>query len=46
LIFDLIGTPNEEEINIIPREKSRKFVKSLKKREPKSFEAIFPKASS
>eukprot|EP00828_Plagiopyla_frontata_P047737 TRINITY_DN8920_c0_g2_i2.p1 TRINITY_DN8920_c0_g2~~TRINITY_DN8920_c0_g2_i2.p1 ORF type:complete len:298 (+),score=40.30 TRINITY_DN8920_c0_g2_i2:122-895(+) len=45
LIFEYIGTPSDEEINIIPREKSKAFVKSLPKRKPKNFEQIFPKAS-
>jgi len=41
----MIGTPTEEEISNIPREKSRKFVKSLPKRKGKNLEALFPKAS-
>jgi len=45
LIFDIIGTPTDEEINNIPREKSRKFVKCLPKRKGKPFETLFPKAS-
>lgn len=45
LIFEVIGTPSEEEIATIPREKSRKLVKSLPKRKGKSFESIFPKAT-
>jgi len=38
LIFEYIGTPSDEEINIIPREKSKAFVKSLPKRKPKNLE--------
>ncbi len=34
----MIGTPTEDEINAIPREKSRKFVKSLPKKKAKTFE--------
>jgi len=45
LIFELIGTPGEEEISTIPREKSRKLVKSLPKRKAKSLESLFPKAT-
>jgi len=45
LIFDMIGTPTDEEINSIPREKSRRFVKSLPKRKGKDFNVLFPKAS-
>lgn len=45
MIFDFIGTPTEEQIARIPKEKSRQLVKSLKVRKPKSFETFFPKAS-
>lgn len=41
----MIGTPSDEEVNAIPREKSRKFVKSLPKRKAKNWESVFPKAS-
>jgi mitogen-activated protein kinase 1/3 len=38
MIFDMLGTPTDEEINNIPREKSRKFVKSLAKKKGKNFD--------
>lgn len=45
IIFEVIGTPSDEEIGSIPREKSRKLVKSMPKKKGKSLESIFPKAS-
>lgn len=45
IILEVIGTPTEEEIGSIPREKSRKLVKSMPKKKGKSLESIFPKAS-
>lgn len=44
MIFDLLGTPSEDEINNIPRDKSKKLVRSMPKKKGKSFEALFPKA--
>ena len=41
----MIGTPDDNEIEQIPREKSRKFVKSLPKKKGKVWETVFPKAS-
>ncbi|EAR83980.2 MAP kinase (macronuclear) [Tetrahymena thermophila SB210] len=43
-IFDLIGTPLENEIQMIPYDEYRKFIRELPKREPKQFEKIFSKA--
>jgi len=45
LIIDVFGNPTDEEINSIPKEKSRKFMKSLPKKQPKSFEALFSQAN-
>jgi len=45
LIIDVFGNPTEEEINKIPKEKSRKFLKSLPKKNPKNLEAMFPNAN-
>lgn len=46
LIFDVLGTPSEEEIKNIPREKSQKLVKSMAKKKGKSLESLFPKANA
>ena len=45
IILEVIGTPTDEEIGSIPREKSRKLVKSMPKKKGKTLESIFPKAS-
>ena len=45
LILNILGTPNEEEIEAIPRAKSREFMNSLEKRKGKGFETLFPDAS-
>ena len=45
LIIDVFGNPTDEEINAIPKEKSRKFLKSLPKKPQKSFETIFANAN-
>ncbi len=45
LIFEVIGTPTDEEINKIPKEKFRKMIKAMPKRTGKSFDKIFTKAS-
>jgi len=44
-IFDIIGTPQNEEIATIPYEEYRKFIKELPKRPCKQFDKIFTKAS-
>jgi hypothetical protein len=41
-----MGTPSEEEINSIPKEKYRKLVRALPKRQGKPFEKIFNSASA
>ena len=45
IILDVIGTPNEEDVEQIPREKSKLFVRGLEKREGIGFESLFPDAS-
>lgn len=45
MIFEVIGTPTEEEINAIPKEKYRKMIRQLPKRTGKPFNKIFSKAS-
>ena len=45
LILNTLGTPTEEEIEAIPRAKSREFMKSLEKRKGKGFERMFPDAN-
>jgi len=45
LIIDTFGNPTEEEINNIPKEKSRKFLRSLPKKQAKPFETLFPNAN-
>lgn len=45
LIFELIGTPSEEEIEAISNPKSRKFVQRCKKMEKRDLKTIFPDAS-
>lgn len=44
-IFELIGTPNQDEIKSIPYEEYRNFLKQLPKRPSKDFANLFPKAS-
>jgi serine/threonine protein kinase len=46
LIIDVFGNPTDEEINSIPKEKSRKFLRSLPKKQPKNLEAMFPNANT
>ena len=41
LIFDLIGTPEEEDIQAIPNLKSRRLVDSFTKRAPRDFSSFF-----
>ena len=45
LIFEILGSPTNEEIEIIPTEKSKKLVKSLPKRKGKNLETLFPNAN-
>ena len=45
LIFEVLGTPSESELNDIPKEKYRKLAKSLPKRPGKPFEKLLPSAS-
>ena len=45
MIIDVLGTPSEEEINNVPREKSRSLLRSLQKKKPKNLETIFKNAS-
>jgi len=45
LIIEVLGTPTDEEINNIPREKSRKLLKSLTRKKGKNLENIFTNAS-
>lgn len=42
LIFEVLGTPTESELNAIPKEKYRKLAKSLPKRAGKPFEKMLP----
>ena len=41
-----MGTPTEQEINSIPRDKFRKMVKQIPKRVGKPFKNLFPNASN
>ena len=41
----MLGTPSEEEIEAIPRAKSREFMKSLEKRKGKGLERIYQGAN-
>jgi len=45
LIFELIGTPTEEEIAEIKNPKSRRFVEKCQKRDAKDLSGIFPNIS-
>lgn len=40
-----MGTPTEDEINNVPRDKSKKLLRSLPKKKCKNFEAYFKTAS-
>jgi len=42
LIFELIGTPTEDEMADIKNPKSRRFVEKCQKRKPKDLSEIFP----
>lgn len=45
MIIDYFGTPTEEEINNIPKEKSRKLLRAFPKKKGKNMEIIFQNAS-
>jgi serine/threonine protein kinase len=45
LIIDLLGTPSQEEIEKIPKEKIKKIIKNLPKKDPKNLEDLFPGAN-
>ncbi len=45
LIIDFLGTPSEAEINNIPREKSRKLIRSFPRKKGRSFETYFKNAT-
>lgn len=45
LIFELLGTPTNEEIEKFPLKGAQKFMKSLKTIPPKKFENLFPGVS-
>ena len=45
LIIDYFGTPTEEEINNVPKEKNRKLLKSFPKRKAKNMEMVFTHAN-
>jgi len=42
LIVDFIGTPDEEDIECIPNERTKNMMKKLAKRLPKNMETEFP----
>ncbi|CAK62258.1 unnamed protein product (macronuclear) [Paramecium tetraurelia] len=46
LTFEVIGTPSEQELNMIPKEKYRTIAKGLPKRPGKDFNKLFPNASN
>lgn len=45
MILDFFGTPTEEEINNVPKEKSRKLLKNFPKKKGKNLETYFATAS-
>jgi len=45
LIIDIFGNPSEEEINVIPKEKSRKLLKAIPRKKPRPLETLFPNAN-
>ena len=45
LIFDLIGTPTEEDIAQVESEKWQDWLRKLKKRPPCDYNMVFPEAS-
>jgi serine/threonine protein kinase len=42
LIIGIFGNPSEDEINAIPKEKSRKLLKTIPKTKPRPLETMFP----
>lgn len=44
LIFDMFGTPSEEDIDIVPYPKLRKYLRSLPIKKPRDLHIILPKA--
>jgi len=45
LIIDVFGSPSEEEIEQVSKEKFKKFLRGLPKKEAKSLQSLFPEAS-
>jgi serine/threonine protein kinase len=45
LIFDVFGTPAEEDIALIPKPRLRKFLRSLPAKKPKALDILLPKAN-
>jgi len=45
LIIDFLGTPSEEDIEMIPCAKTQKYIKGLPKKLGKKMEVFFPDAS-
>jgi len=45
LIIEIFGSPTEEEINAIPREKSKSNIQKMPKKKPKILETLFPYAN-
>jgi len=45
LIFGVLGTPSDDDMNFITNPKARNYIKSLKKRPPKPFNKIYKNAS-
>lgn len=45
MIFELLGTPTDEQINAFPAPGTQKFLKSLKKQPSKKLESLFPDVS-
>jgi len=45
LIIDVFGSPSEEEIEQVSKEKFKKFLRGLPKKEAKSLQTLFPEAS-
>lgn len=46
LTFEVIGTPSEQELNMIPKEKYKMMAKGLPRRPGKEFNKLFPNASN
>lgn len=45
LIFNVLGTPSEDDMRFISNIKAKNYIKSLKKRPPKPFAQIYPSAN-